>query len=161
MLRYELSCPKGGLLLSVLMLKDAGCNHYAVAGVDQVVSHESRHFADDGHKAFLAHLRHLLRVSDALVAPYCSVHRFSLPPYYSLPYYLRPGSLSGSLSHSLGTPPQFKTRRHKLGGIGLDERVRTAIGGDEQIVMRTGSSTLSKGDSACAIRLDGIRARGA
>src|SRR5918992_2845696 len=80
MLRHELSCHKGRLLLSILMLKDAGCNHYAVAGIDQVVSHESRHFADDGHKAFLAQLRHLLRVSHALVAPYCNVHRFSLPP---------------------------------------------------------------------------------
>src|SRR3712207_7286672 len=80
MLRYELSCPKGGLLLSVLMLKDASCNHYAVSGIDQVVSHESRHFADDGHKAFLAHLRHLLRVSHTLVAPHCNVHSFSPPP---------------------------------------------------------------------------------
>src|SRR5215211_2939656 len=53
MLLHELSCPIGGLLLSVLMLKDAGRNYYAVAGVDPVVSHESRHFADDGHKALL------------------------------------------------------------------------------------------------------------
>src|SRR5215212_10999549 len=81
MLLHELSCSKGRLLLSGLMLKDAGCNHYAVAGVDQVVSHESRHFADDGHKAFLAQLRHLFGVSDALVAPHCNVHSVSLPPY--------------------------------------------------------------------------------
>src|ERR671916_956446 len=80
MLRHKLSSPKGRLLLSVLVLKDAGCNHYAVAGVDQVVSYESRHFADDGHKAFLAHLRHLLRVAHALVAPHRNVHSFSLPP---------------------------------------------------------------------------------
>src|ERR671911_588208 len=80
MLRHELSCPKGRLLLSVLMLKDAGCNNYAVPGVDQVVSQKSRHFADDGHKAFLGHLRHLLRVTHTLVTPHCNVHRFSLPP---------------------------------------------------------------------------------
>src|SRR5829696_6863265 len=55
MLPHELSCHKGRLLLSVLMLKDAGRNCYAVPSVDQVVSHESRHFADDGHKALLGH----------------------------------------------------------------------------------------------------------
>src|ERR687893_801510 len=76
MLSHKLSCPKGRLLLSVLILKDAGCNHYAVAGIDQVVSHESRHFADDGHKAFLAQLRHLLRVAHALVAPHRNIHSF-------------------------------------------------------------------------------------
>src|ERR687894_3262523 len=80
MLRYELSCPKGRLLLSVLMLEDAGRNYYAVSGVDQVPSHESRHLADDGHKALLGHLPHLLRVGHALVAPHCNVHSFSLPP---------------------------------------------------------------------------------
>src|SRR5215218_4183731 len=80
MLPHKLSCPKGGLLLSVLMLEDAGCNHYAVPGVDHVVSHKSRHFADDGHKAFLAHLGHLLGVSHALVAPHCCVHSSTLLP---------------------------------------------------------------------------------
>jgi hypothetical protein len=35
---------------------------------------------------------------------------------------LRPGSHSVSVSHSLGRPTRFKTRRHKLGGLGLDER---------------------------------------
>jgi hypothetical protein len=30
--------------------------------------------------------------------------------------------LSGSLSHSLGRTPRFKTRRHNLGGLGLDKR---------------------------------------
>src|SRR5215203_7430769 len=79
MLRHELSCHKGRLPLSVLMLKDAGCNHYAVPGVDKVVSHESWHLADDGHKV-LDNLRHLLGVTHALVAPYCTVHRFMLPP---------------------------------------------------------------------------------
>src|ERR687890_1960220 len=74
MLPHELSCPKGGLLLSVLMLEDAGCNHYPVPGVDKVVSHKSRHLADYGHKAFLADLGHLLGVYHALVAPHCSVH---------------------------------------------------------------------------------------
>src|ERR671910_1926716 len=80
MFSHELSCHKGGLLLSVLMLEDAGCNHYPVPGVHKVVSHESWHLADDGHKAFLAHLGHLLGVSYALVAPHCNVHSFSLPP---------------------------------------------------------------------------------
>src|SRR5215213_6213896 len=80
MLRHELSCPKGRLLLSVLMLEDAGSNCYPVPGVDMVVSHESRHFADDGQKALLGQLRHLLGVSHALVAPHHSVHSFMLPP---------------------------------------------------------------------------------
>src|SRR5688500_12619700 len=74
MLLHKLSCPKGGLLLSVLMLKDAGRNCYPVAGVDQVVSHESRHLADDRQKAFLGYLHHLLGVTHALEAPHCSVH---------------------------------------------------------------------------------------
>src|ERR687897_3721439 len=80
MLRHELSRQKGRLLLSVLMLKDACRNCYAVAGVDRVVSHESRQFADDGHKALIDQLRHPLRVSDALVSAHCNVHSFSLPP---------------------------------------------------------------------------------
>src|SRR5215217_7340943 len=65
MLLHKLSSHKGRLLLSVLMLKDANADHYAVPGVECVVSHESRHFADDGHKAFLGHLGHLLRISHA------------------------------------------------------------------------------------------------
>src|SRR5687768_9649611 len=80
MLRDELSCQKGRLLLCVLMLKDANPNHYAVPGVECVVSHESRHLADDGQKAFLGHLRHLLGVSHALEPPHCNVHSFSPPP---------------------------------------------------------------------------------
>src|SRR5215213_7716722 len=56
MLLHKLSSHKGRLLLSVLMLKDANADHYAVPGVECVVSHESRHLADDGHKAFLATL---------------------------------------------------------------------------------------------------------
>src|ERR671916_1986067 len=80
MLRHELSCQKGGLFLSILMLKDAGGNCYAVPGVDQVVSYESRHLADDGHKALLSHLGYLLRVPHALEAAHCNVHSFSLPP---------------------------------------------------------------------------------
>jgi hypothetical protein len=55
----------------------------------------------------------------------------------------------------LGRRSLFKTRRHKLGGLGLDERKLTAIGGDELIETRA----IRKGDGACAIRLDGIRAR--
>src|SRR5829696_4872439 len=74
MLSHKLSCQKVRLLLSVLMLEDAGCNHYPVPGVDKVVSHKSRHLADDGHKALLGHLGHLLRVTHALEAPHCNVH---------------------------------------------------------------------------------------
>src|SRR5215208_4495928 len=80
MLLYELSSPKGRLLLSVLMFKDTDPNQYAVAGVDCVVSHEPRHFANDGHKALLGHLHHLLRVGHALEASHCNEHSFSLPP---------------------------------------------------------------------------------
>src|SRR5919112_3276221 len=80
MLLHELSCPKGGLLLSCFMLEDANPDHYTVAGVDQIVSHESWHLADNGHEAFLAQLGHLLRISHALVSPRCNVHRFSPPP---------------------------------------------------------------------------------
>src|SRR5918998_1169066 len=76
MLRRKLSSPPIRLLLSLLVLKDAGRNYYAVPGVDQVVSHKSRHFADDGHKALLGHLRHLLRVGHALVPPHRNVHSF-------------------------------------------------------------------------------------
>src|SRR5215204_3035311 len=77
MLLYELSSLKGRLLLSVLMLEEAGRNRYAVAGVDQVVSHESRHFADDGWEALPGHLRYLLRVGYALVAAHRNVHSFT------------------------------------------------------------------------------------
>src|SRR5919107_5159366 len=80
MLLHKLSSQKGRLLLCVLMLKDADPNDYAVPGVECVVSHESRQFADDGQEAFLGHLCHLLRVSHTLEAPHCNVHRFSLPP---------------------------------------------------------------------------------
>ena len=62
MLLHQLSCPKGGLLLSVLMLKDACRNYYSVPGVDTVVSHEPLYFADEGNKALLYQLPHLLRV---------------------------------------------------------------------------------------------------
>ena len=44
-------------------------------------------------------------------------------------------SFSGSLSHSLGTPPHFKTRRHNL-GVGTHERKHRAIRGDEDVVTR-------------------------
>src|SRR5215216_1560676 len=62
--------------------------------------------------------------------------------------------MSGPVSDPLGRPPRFKPRPHKLGGLGLDERKLTAIGGDEQIVTRA----IRIGGGACAIRLDGIRA---
>src|SRR5215203_782706 len=81
MVLHKLSSHKGRLLLSLLMLKDANPDHYAVPGVECVVSHESLQFADDGHEAFLGHLGHPLRVTHALVAPHCNVHSFSLPPY--------------------------------------------------------------------------------
>src|SRR5215208_561469 len=80
MLLHELSCPIGGLLLSILMLKDANPNHYPVAGVECVVSHESRQFTDDGHKVLLGHLGHPLRVGNILVSAHCNVHSFSPPP---------------------------------------------------------------------------------
>src|SRR5215211_2936399 len=80
MLLHKLSSHKGRLLLSGLVLKDADPNHYSVPSVDCVVSHKSRQFADDGHKAFLGHLCHLLRVTHALEPPHCNVHSFSLPP---------------------------------------------------------------------------------
>src|SRR5215207_5226396 len=65
------------------MLEDAGRNHHAVSGIDTVVSHKSRHFADDGHVVLLNQLRHLLGVGHALVAPHCNVHSFSLPPSHT------------------------------------------------------------------------------
>ena len=74
MLLHKLSSYKGRLLLSVLMLKDANPDHYAVSGVECVVSHESWHVADDWHKALPGHLSHLLGVSDALVSAHCNVH---------------------------------------------------------------------------------------
>src|ERR671916_3424434 len=75
MLRHERSSPKVRLLLSVLVLKDAGRNHYALPGVDPVVSHESRDFADDGYKALIHQARCLARVGHALIPPYRNVHR--------------------------------------------------------------------------------------
>ena len=47
------------------------------------------------------------------------------------------GVLSGSVSDPLGRPPRLKPRPHKLGGLGLHERKHRAIGGDEQIDLRT------------------------
>src|SRR5919107_2354587 len=80
MLSHELPSHKGGLLLSLLMLEDASRNCHPVSGVDQVVSYESRHLADDGHKALLGHLGPFWGVSHALDAPHCNVHLFSPPP---------------------------------------------------------------------------------
>ena len=74
MLRHELSRPKVRLLLGVLMLEDAARNDYAVPGVDQLVGHESQHFADDRNKALIDQLAHLLGVAHALVAPHRNVH---------------------------------------------------------------------------------------
>src|ERR687898_3465220 len=80
MLLHELSSHKVRLLLSVLVLKDACRNHYAIAGVDPLVSDEPRYFADEGHKALIDQLPRLLGVSDALVSAHCTVHSFSPPP---------------------------------------------------------------------------------
>src|SRR5215210_4841741 len=63
-----------------------------------------------------------------------------------------PAHLRGSVFDSLGSPPQFRARRHNP-GIGIDPREHAAVGGDEQIgfeVIRDGG--------ACAIRIDGISA---
>src|SRR5829696_2535342 len=86
MLRHELPSPPVRLLLSILVLKDAGRNHYPVPGVDKVVSHESGHFADDGYKALLHVPPHLARVGHALVAPYRSVHSFCATSFPTLPH---------------------------------------------------------------------------
>src|SRR5215213_5974457 len=87
-LRHELPSLPARLLLSLLVLKDAGSNHYALPGVDPVVSHEPWHFADDGQEVLLHLPRHLFRVGHTLEAPYRSVHSFcttsfalrSIPP---------------------------------------------------------------------------------
>src|SRR5918998_5735498 len=80
MLLHELSCHKVRLLLSVLVLIDACRNHYAIPSVDPVVSHEPRYFADEGHKALIDQLPHLLGVSNSVVSAHCNVHSFSPPP---------------------------------------------------------------------------------
>src|SRR5215210_5777717 len=76
MLRHELSSPPVRLLLSGLVLIDAGRNHHPVPGVDPVVSHESRDFADDGYKALLHQAPCLARVGHTLIPPNRSVHSF-------------------------------------------------------------------------------------
>src|SRR5215203_2289000 len=85
MLRHELSSPPVRLLLCLLVFKDAGRNHYAVPGVDTVVSHESGHFADDGYKALIHQARCLARVGHALVGPYRNVHSFCATSFPTLP----------------------------------------------------------------------------
>src|SRR5918993_1177154 len=101
---------------------------------------------------------HLLRTS-------VNKHRQppALPDYYGTPTRYggdvpssRPGigELSASVSDPPGRPPRLKPRPHKLGGLGLDERKHTAIGGDEHVDLRT----IRKGEGACAIRLDSVRA---
>jgi hypothetical protein len=62
--------------------------------------------------------------------------------------------MSGSVSDSLGRSPQFNPRPHLLGGLDLDEREHTAIGGEEHIK----HFRWTVGDGACAISLDRIRA---
>src|SRR5215211_1350028 len=85
MLRHELSSPPVRLLLGVLVLKDAGRNHYALPGVDKVESHESWHFADDRHKALLHQARCLARVGHALIPPYRNVRSFCATSFPTLP----------------------------------------------------------------------------
>ena len=58
-------------------------------------------------------------------------------------------------ANPLGRSLQFNPRRHSVGGLDLDEREHTAIGGDEHIKR----FRWTVGDGACAIRLDRIRAR--
>src|SRR5215208_4643199 len=103
MLRHELSSLPVRLLLSVLVLKDAGRNHYALPGVDAVVSHESRHFADDGYKALIHQAPCLARVGHALVAPYRSVHSFCTTSFPTLPHGAFVSTLTGiaALMYSL------------------------------------------------------------
>src|SRR5215204_2875890 len=96
MLCHQLSCPIGGLLLSVLVLKDANPNHYPVPGVECVVSHESRQFTDDGHKVLLGHLGHPLRVGNTLVSAHCNVHSFSPPPKLDFSHLGAPQSASAN-----------------------------------------------------------------
>src|SRR5919107_517562 len=60
MLREELTCHKVRLLLRVLMLEDAGRNHYAIPSVDPIVSDEPRYFGDEGYKALIDQLARLL-----------------------------------------------------------------------------------------------------
>src|SRR5215212_4218998 len=86
MLRHEISSPPVRLLLSVLVLKDAGRNHYAIPGADHVVSHETWHFADHGYKALIHQARCLARVGHALVAPYRNVHSFCATSFPTLPH---------------------------------------------------------------------------
>jgi hypothetical protein len=73
MLCHKLSCPKSRLLLSVLMLEDAGRNRYAVASVDEVVSHEPLYFADEEQEALIHNPPRFARVTHTLVAPYRDV----------------------------------------------------------------------------------------
>src|SRR5918995_5295012 len=80
MLCHKLSGHKVRLLLSVLMLKDACRNHYAIPSVDPVVSDESRYFADEGHEALIDQLPRLLGVGNTVVSAHSNVHSSSLPP---------------------------------------------------------------------------------
>src|SRR5215217_6771440 len=86
MLRHEISSPPVRLLLCLLVLKDAGRNHYAIPRVDHVVSHETWHFADDGYKALLHQARCLASVDHTLVAPYRNVHSFCATSFPTLPH---------------------------------------------------------------------------
>src|SRR5215208_465448 len=134
MLLHKLSCHKGRLLLSSLVLKDADPNQYAVPGVDCVVSHKSRQFADDGHKAFLGHLCHLLRVSDALEPPYCNVHSFSLPPSHrgrgDQPRQLanEPSVKGCKRRRNFGESPKGEVRRNPIPRTRLNKGTREGRG---------------------------------
>src|SRR3712207_5439571 len=82
MLGHELSSLPVRFLLTGGVLKDAGRNHHTVAGVDPVVSQESRDVADNGQPTLTHNPRHFAWVGDTLVPPYCHVHRFTLPPFW-------------------------------------------------------------------------------
>ena len=88
MLPHQLSCPIGGLFLSVLMLKDANPNHYPVPGVECVVSHESRQFTDMGTKSSWATLATLW---GSLTPSYRRT-----ATYIALAHLLREGGADGS-----------------------------------------------------------------
>src|SRR5262245_13053111 len=67
-----------GLLRAGLILKDAGGNHHATAGVHPGVGDEPWKLADQRHNAFIDPSACLTRIGHTLVAPYCCIH--NTPP---------------------------------------------------------------------------------
>jgi hypothetical protein len=70
-------------------------HRFARPGVDKVVSHESRHFADNRYKALIHLALHLARVAHALVAPYRNVHSFCATSFPTLPHGAFVSTLTG------------------------------------------------------------------